>query len=92
MSLNRAKIRMKEIELFEAKTNLCKIAEMVKRTGQPVTLTKRGEPYVELVPHQGAPAHRRPQAQVLADLDELRQELPKSSHKQIEADIEDGRR
>ena len=83
---------MKEIGLFEAKTNLSKIAEMVKRTGQAVTLTKRGEPYVDLVPHQDAPAHRRSQAKVLADLEQLRQKLPKSTSKQIKADIEEGRR
>jgi prevent-host-death family protein len=83
---------MQEIGLFEAKTNLSKIAERVKRTGQAVTLTKRGEPYVDLVPHRVAPARRRSQAQVLAELDELRQELPKSSISQIKADIEEGRR
>ena len=83
---------MKAIGLFEAKTNLSKIAETVKRTGQAVTLTKRGEPYVDLVPHQDAPVQRRSQAQVLADLDQLRQKLPKSTSKQIKADIEEGRR
>jgi len=83
---------MKEIGLFEAKTNLSKIVEDVRRTGQPVTLTKRGEPYVDLVPHREASVSRRTQAQVLADLDQLRQELPKSSYQQIKAEIEEGRR
>lgn len=83
---------MKEIGLFEAKTHLSKIAETVKRTGRPVTLTRRGEPYVDLVPHQDRSVRRRPQAQVLADLDQLRQELPKGSSEQIKADIEEGRR
>jgi prevent-host-death family protein len=63
---------MKEIGLFEAKTNLSKIADRVKRTGQSVTLTKRGEPVADLVPHQNPPAHRRSKSEVLADIDEGR--------------------
>jgi prevent-host-death family protein len=83
---------MKEIGLFEAKTNLSKIAERVKRTGQPVTLTKRGEPYVDLVPHQVDPPNRRSQARGLDELEKLRHELPKSNFGQIKADINKGRR
>jgi antitoxin (DNA-binding transcriptional repressor) of toxin-antitoxin stability system len=83
---------VRKIGLFEAKTNLSKIAEQVKRTGQSVTFTRRGEPYVDLVPHQNAIASRRPQAQVINELEKLRQELPKSSFEQIKADINEGRR
>ena len=82
---------MKEIGLFEAKTNLSRIAERVKQTGQSVTLTKRGQPYVDLVPHRAAPA-RHSRAQVLAALDRLRSQWPKSSAAQIRADLEAGRR
>jgi prevent-host-death family protein len=81
---------MKEIGLFEAKTNLSKIAERVKRTGHSVTLTKRGEPYVDIVPHRTASA-RRPLSEVLADMKELRKRLPKSTAAEIKADIEWGR-
>ncbi len=42
---------MKQITFSQARINLSKIADRVKRTGQSVTLTKRGEPYVDLVPH-----------------------------------------
>jgi prevent-host-death family protein len=77
---------MREIGLIDAKTNLSKIAERVRRTGQPITLTKRGQPYVDLVPHR-ADSARRSRAQVLAELDELRAELPKNSAAQIKADI-----
>ena len=82
---------MKEIGLFEAKTNLSKIAERVKRTGQPVTLTKRGEPYVDLVPHQDVKLRRLPQVRVIAELEQLRKEIPKSSADQIMADVNQGR-
>lgn len=82
---------MKKIGLFEAKTNLSKIAERVRRTGQSVTLTKRGEPYVDVVPHQEEISGRRSQALVVADLDKLRRTLKKSSFEQIKADIDEGR-
>jgi prevent-host-death family protein len=82
---------MRKIGLFEAKTNLSKIAEEVNRTGQPVTLTRRGEPYVDLIPHQSDAGRRRSQASVLKELHELQRELPKSSFEQIKADINEGR-
>ena len=81
----------RKIGLFAAKTNLSKIAEQVKRTGQSVILTKRGEPYVDLVPHRDAASKGRSQAQVLDELEKIRRELPKSSFEQIKADIEEGR-
>jgi prevent-host-death family protein len=77
---------MKKIGLAQARIHLSKIARRVKQTGKPVTLTKRGEPYVDLVPHHSTAANRRPQADVLADLEKLRRELPKSSFNQIKAD------
>jgi prevent-host-death family protein len=82
---------MKEIGLFEAKTNLSRIAEQVRRTGQPITLTKRGEPVADIVPHRPNGTGRS-KKQVLDELDKLRKELPKSSFAQIKADIEEGRR
>jgi prevent-host-death family protein len=83
---------VRKIGLFEAKTNLSKIAEQVNRTGQSVTFTRRGEPFVDLVPHRNEAASRRPQAEVLGELEKLRRELPKSSFEQIKADINQGRR
>ncbi len=82
---------MDHIGLFEAKTNLSKIVEEVRRTGNRVILTKRGQPYVDLVPHEESPAIRRSQGTVLAELDKLRQTLTKSNFQQIKADINEGR-
>lgn len=82
---------MKEIGLFEAKTNLSKIAARVRRTGQAVTLTKHGEPYVDLVPHHEEPVQRRSHSEVIAELDELSRTFPKCSYAQIKADIGEGR-
>jgi antitoxin (DNA-binding transcriptional repressor) of toxin-antitoxin stability system len=83
---------LRRIGLSEAKTNLSKIAEQVNRTGQSVTLTRYGESYVDLIPHQNPVVSRRPQAQVIEELEKLRQELSKSSFEQIKADINEGRR
>jgi prevent-host-death family protein len=82
---------MRKIGLLEAKTNLSKIVEQVRQSGQPVTLTKRGEPWVDLVPHQGA-RPRRSKAEVFAELDRLRRGLPKISKAEIEAAIAQVRR
>jgi prevent-host-death family protein len=83
---------MKEIGLVEAKTNLSEIADEVRQTGQAVTLTKHGQPYVDLVPHRLPASSARSKADVLADLDELRRELPKSKFEDIKAAIQEGRR
>jgi prevent-host-death family protein len=82
---------VKKIGLFEAKTNLSKIVEEVKRTGKSVTLTKRGEPYADIVPHQPATPQRKSQSQVIDELHEWSRSLPKSSLEQIKADISEGR-
>ena len=83
---------MKEIGLFEAKTNLSKIAEQVKKTGRPVTLTKRGEPYVDLVPHKPPASRKRTKTEILAEADAFRRRLPPTTSAQIRSAIEEGRR
>jgi prevent-host-death family protein len=82
---------VKRIGLSEAKTNLSKIVETVRHTGRGVTLTKRGQPVVDVVPHRDISTKRLPQAQVLAELAKLRRELTKSSMRQIRSDIDQGR-
>ena len=77
--------------MFEAKTHLSEIAERVRRTGQSVTLTKRGEPYVDVVPHQGS-RPRRSKAEIAAALAELQRGLPKITAADNRAAITEGRR
>jgi prevent-host-death family protein len=81
---------MREICLAAARKKLSKIVEEVRRTGQSVTLTKRGEPYVDIVPHRRI-TRGRSRAEVFAELGSLRSELLKSSRAQIKSDIEAGR-
>jgi len=83
---------MKEIGIFEAKTRFSEIAKRVKQTGQPVRITNRGEQMVDIIPIRSEPVGRRTKAQAFAELSRLRHELPKTSLKQIKADIAEGRR
>lgn len=41
---------MKTIGIFEAKTRLSEVCELVARTHEPVTVTKRGKPLVRIDP------------------------------------------
>jgi len=41
---------MKTIGIFEAKTRLSEICEEVARTGRPAEISRRGKPYVRIVP------------------------------------------
>ncbi len=82
---------MKQIGMFEAKTRLSEIAESVRHTGQPVTLTKRGEPVVDVVPHQAA-RPRRSKADIAAALAELQRGLPEITAADNRAAVAEGRR
>ena len=41
---------MDKIGMFDAKTRFSQIVEQVQATGQPVTITKRGQPVVDIIP------------------------------------------
>lgn len=43
-------INMKDVGIFEAKTKLSELCEMVHRTGESVLVTRRGRPFVRIVP------------------------------------------
>ena len=83
---------MEEIGMFDAKTRFSEIAKRVKETGQPIRITNRGEEMVDIVPVESRAENRRSKSQALATLSKLRRTLPKSSIKQINADIAEGRR
>jgi prevent-host-death family protein len=83
---------MKHIGIFEAKTRFSEIAKRVKETGQPIRVTSHGEEMVDIMPIAPRIAGRRTKAQAIAELEELRKTLPKTSMKEIQADIAFGRR
>lgn len=82
---------MQQFALIDAKIKLSEIARLVKQTGEPVTFTKGGQPYVDLVPHQ-QDRPRRPKAEVFAELDLLRKSLPRMTQSEIGEAIAEGRR
>ncbi len=41
---------MKDVGIFEARTKLSELCDAVHRTGESVLITKRGKPYVRIVP------------------------------------------
>lgn len=77
--------------MFEAKNRLSVIADRVRQTGQGVTLTERGQPFVDLVPHH-AQRRRRSKAKIAAALAELQRGLPKFTAARNRAAIAEGRR
>jgi prevent-host-death family protein len=44
----------KTLKVSECKAKFLAVAEQVARTGERVVVTKRGEPLVDVVPHQSA--------------------------------------
>lgn len=84
---------MKKVGMFDAKTRFSEIAKLVKKTGQPVRITNRGEEMVDITPIPAQSAEgRRSRKRAFAELSRLRRELPKTSFAKIKADIEEGRR
>lgn len=67
---------MKRIGISDAKTRLSELVRQVSKTGQPVTLTSRGKPLVDVVPHQ-RDRRRRSKPEIAAALAELQRGLPK---------------
>jgi prevent-host-death family protein len=41
---------MKDVGIFEAKTKLSELCEVVHRTGESILVTRRGKPFVRSVP------------------------------------------
>ncbi|TVR66560.1 MAG: type II toxin-antitoxin system Phd/YefM family antitoxin [Spirochaetaceae bacterium] len=43
---------MKDVGMFEAKTRLSELCGEVHRTGEQIVVTRRGKPYVRIVPYR----------------------------------------
>lgn len=41
---------MRDVGIFEAKTKLSELCEVVHRTGESILVTRRGKPFVRIVP------------------------------------------
>jgi prevent-host-death family protein len=83
---------MATVGIFDAKTRLSEIAERVKRTGEPVTVTKRGVPLVEIVPCRPPARMKRSREEIFAEIDAIRRQLPPITRAEIREAIDEGRR
>ena len=81
------------VGMFEAKTHFSEIVDRVVREGRPITVTRRGQPVVDISPStEGAGQSRMTREEALAALEELRARLPKMSRSDIDQLIDEGRR
>ncbi len=80
------------VGMFDAKTRFSEIVERVQATGQPVTVTNRGRPAVEIVPCRDRSARRMTRAAALQEIARVRRELPPIGRDEISAIIAAGRR
>ena len=82
---------MERVGMFEAKTHFSEIVDRVVREGQAVTVTRRGEPVVDITPTRVRSSTGMTRQQALEELDRLRGEVPKMSRDEIADLIAQGR-
>lgn len=80
------------IGIFDAKTHFSELVERVQSTGQPITVTNRGRPAVEIVPCRESGAQRMSRGDAFREIARLRAELPPISRDVLREAIAEGRR
>lgn len=83
---------MEKVGMFDAKTRFSEIVERVQATGQPITVTNRGRPAVDIVPCRDRSARGMSRADAIREIARLRTELPRVSAADIRQLIDEGRR
>ena len=81
-----------QVGIFDAKTRFSELVERVQATGQPITVTNRGRPAVEIVPCRESGAHRMSRGDAFREIARLRAELPPISRDELRDAIAEGRR
>ncbi len=79
------------VGLLEAKTHLSAILERVRATGQPVVVTRRGEPIAEITPVKDREPKKMTREEAFAVVREMRGTFAPITAEEIHADIRDGR-
>ena len=82
---------MDQVGMFEAKTHFSEIVERVLTGARPVTITRRGQPVVDIVPIQGCRAGRMSRQEALLELSKLRGEVQSMTKDEILALVAEGR-
>jgi prevent-host-death family protein len=83
---------MDQVGMFEAKTHFSKLVERVVTQGRPITVTRRGQPVVDIVPTQSAEARQNSRKEALQKLAKLRGEVKSMTKQEILDLIAEGRR
>jgi prevent-host-death family protein len=81
-----------ECGIFAAKTRFSEIVERVRATGQPITVTNRGVPVVEIVPCRRSHDHPVSKTDAVQEIATLRTSFPPIDKAAIRDLIAEGRR
>ncbi|MEE9392571.1 MAG: type II toxin-antitoxin system prevent-host-death family antitoxin [Planctomycetota bacterium] len=82
-----------KIGVFDVKTHFSEIVDRVLKDGRTITVTRRGEPVVEISPCQKKVASgRMTKGEALKAFDELRARLPKMKRDEIVELVHEGRK
>jgi len=81
-----------ELGIFAVKTRFSEIVERVQVTGQPITVTNRGVPVVEIVPCRRSHDRRMSRTRAIQEIAKLRTALPPVNKAAIRDLITEGRR
>lgn len=82
---------MKHVGMFEAKTHFSELVERVVAEGRPITITRRGQPIVDITPTQARQSGQLSRKDAVEQLFTLRKEVASNSDAEILALIEEGR-
>jgi len=81
-----------KVGIFDAKTHFSELVDRVQATGQPITVTNRGRPAVEIVPCRESLTQRMSRGDAFREIARLRAELPPIGRDELREAIAEGRR
>ena len=84
-------IIMEQIGMFDAKTRFSEIVEQVLTTGQPVTVTNRGKPVVDIIPTHVHTEGRMSREEAFERVAEIRKRVAPVTHEEVRKMIDYGR-
>ena len=82
---------MDQIGMFEAKTRFSELVQRVLKEGRPITITRRGQPVVDITPTQSQRTGRMSRQEALVELGKLRGEVASMARAEILALVAEGR-
>ena len=83
---------MEKVGMFDAKTHFSELVDRVVREGRGITVTRRGEPVVDIIPSSARSKSGMTRDEAVAEIMNLRRETSKMSRNEILELIAEGRR